>query len=103
VKDNVSSDVSTDELPAWVDLVQRIQKSGSIRSLPLTDQVIVPGAPDYDRIHALVRKALRPPMAKPTATPSPSATSSSSPRPSPTGSATPTADPRTAQDLAATC
>ena len=99
VKDNVSSDVSTDELPAWVDLVQRIQKGGSIRSLPLTDQVIVPAAPDYDKIHALVRKALRPPKA----TPSPPATSSGSPRPSPTGSATPTADPLKAQDLAATC
>ena len=44
VKNNVSIDIPRDELSAWVDLVLRIQKGGSIRSLPLTSNVDPPRA-----------------------------------------------------------
>ena len=45
VKTNVSIDIPRDELSAWVDLALRIQKGGSIRSLPLTADVVPPGQP----------------------------------------------------------
>ena len=45
VKDNVSIDIPRDELSAWVDLALRIQKGGSIRSLPLTANVVAPRQP----------------------------------------------------------
>ena len=44
------------ELPAWVDLALRIQEGGSIRSLPLTSNVVTPGNPDFDEIRALVQE-----------------------------------------------
>jgi LCP family protein required for cell wall assembly len=104
VKDNVSIDIPPDQLPAWVELVQRIQSRGSIRSLPLTNDVIDPADPDFDLIHTLVKRALRAPARStetPTAGPTPSGTSTRTrtPRPTPTSSL----DPLTAQDLAATC
>jgi LCP family protein required for cell wall assembly len=103
VKDNVSIDIPRDELSAWVDLVLRIQDGGSIRSLPLTSNVIHPANPDFDKIQALVKRSLKPKeAATPTASPSTSGSPSpdpSTPRPSP--SATP--DDADAQQLAATC
>ena len=45
IKNNVSIDIPASELPAWVDLVLRIQKGDSIRSLPLTSKVVEPGQP----------------------------------------------------------
>jgi LCP family protein required for cell wall assembly len=104
VKSNVSIDIPRSQLSAWVDLALRIQKGGSIRSLPLTANVIKPGNPDFARIRALVNKGLRqPPPSK--STPKPSA---ASPTPSPKGpSATPTPtatpDDSAAESLAATC
>ena len=107
VRDNVSVDIPTNELPAWVDLVERIQAGHSIRSLPLTNRVVDPANPDFGAIHALVRKALQPPPA--TASPTPSATG---PGPSATrtggpavSSPSPTVppDPTQALDLSATC
>ncbi len=106
VKDNVSVDIPPDQLPAWVELVQRVQEHGAIRSLPLTNDVIDPANPDFARIHTLVRRALKPPVT-PVATPSqipqpdasPSPTRTRSPKPTPTASL----DPSRAQSLAATC
>jgi len=100
VKDNVSIDIPPEELPAWVDLALRIQQGDSIRSLPLTSQVISPGNPDFATIRALVQKGLRPPPAsavgaRPTRTPS----SATSTKPGPT----PTPDDSTAAPLTATC
>ena len=105
VQDNVSVDLPADELPAWVDLVQRVQEGGSIRSLPLTDDVVTPGNPDYGKIRKLVRRALKPPPA-PSASPTPTESATNdgtrtSPSPSPTSTRSP--NPRVAQDLAATC
>ncbi len=102
VSDSVSSDVPTDELPAWVDLAKRIQDGGSIRSLPLTDEVVDPAHPDYQRIHRLVRTALEPP-ATPTPSPTATATATTTPTASPSTSATPTTDPLVAEDLSRTC
>ena len=101
VKNNVSIDIPRDELSAWVDLALRIQKGGSIRSLPLTSDVVHPARPDFAEIRALVKKALKPPKASPTtsASPTPSTSTKPSSRPSPT----PTPDASEAQSLTATC
>jgi polyisoprenyl-teichoic acid--peptidoglycan teichoic acid transferase len=104
VKSNVSIDIPRDELSAWVDLALRIQKGGSIRSLPLTGDVVRPGNPDFAKIRALVRKGLQQTAA------APSTSASSSPKPSTTSkpkpaTPTPTATPDDSQavSLAATC
>jgi LCP family protein required for cell wall assembly len=101
VKNNVSIDIPRDELSAWVDLALRIQKGGSIRSLPLTSDVVHPARPDFAKIRSLVKKGLQPPPAR-------SASASPSPKPSTTtkpGKPTPTATPDDSQavSLAATC
>lgn len=109
VQDNVSVDIPPDDLPDWVDLVQRVQSGGSIRSLPLTNDVVNPGNPDYGKIHRLVRKALTPPptpVPTPPGVPRPTETATdedgtTSPSPSPSTSRSP--NPSVAQDLAATC
>ena len=102
VKDNVSIDIPRDELSAWVDLALRIQKGGSIRSLPLTANVVRPGNPDFAKIRKLVKKGLEPPVAASvSASPSPSATTTTSGKPKPTPTATP--DDSKAESLTATC
>ncbi|HET8614137.1 MAG TPA: LCP family protein [Actinomycetales bacterium] len=81
-KHNISTDVRQQDLEAWVDLVERIQ-NGTIRSLPLTNQVISTVHPDFEAIHALVQDALHSsPAAAPTSTATattPSTTRTSSP------------------------
>ena len=76
----------------------------SIRSLPLTGDVVRPGNPDFAKIRALVRKGLQQTAA------APSTSASSSPKPSTTSkpkpaTPTPTATPDDSQavSLAATC
>ena len=103
VKDNVSVDVPSSQLPAWVDLVLRIQKGDSIRSLPLTSKVINPVRPDFDEIQALVERSLTP--KEPTPTESTPTGPSTSPTESPTGDPSPTSTPddSEAEDLSATC
>lgn len=63
--DNMSVDISQDQLPAWADLVTRVQ-GGTIRSLPFTIKNTDVVNPDYASIRAQVRKALQPPKVKPT-------------------------------------
>jgi LCP family protein required for cell wall assembly len=108
VKNNVSIDIPREQLSAWVDLALRIQKGGSIRSLPLTSNVVEPGNPDFAKIRALVKKGLKQPASgeSPSASPSPSST----PTPTPTRtkapstpSPTPTPDDSKAESLSATC
>jgi hypothetical protein len=102
VKNNVSIDIPRDELSAWVDLALRIQKGGSIRSLPLTADVVRPGNPDFAKIRALVNKGLQAPAAAPSTSASPTPTPSTSKKPAkPTPTATP--DDSQAVSLAATC
>jgi LCP family protein required for cell wall assembly len=83
-KNNIQADISQGELPAFVELVQRMQR-GSITSLALTDKNTNVGNPDYDKIHALVQAAVATPrpVAKKPATPRPS-----TPMPTPRSSAT---------------
>jgi LCP family protein required for cell wall assembly len=109
VQDSVSVDIPADELPDWVDLVQRVQSGGSIRSLPLTNDVVNPGNPDYKKIRKLVRRALKPPptpVSTPTDVPRPTETATDgdrTPSPSPSPSKSRRSNPSVAQDLAATC
>jgi polyisoprenyl-teichoic acid--peptidoglycan teichoic acid transferase len=102
VKDNVNVDIPSSQLPAWVDLVLRIQEGNSIRSLPLTSNVVSPARPDFDEIHALVQRSLTPKA--PTATPAPT-TSTEAPTTLPTSSPSPSATPddADAEQLSATC
>jgi LCP family protein required for cell wall assembly len=73
-KHNLSTGIPQRDLQAWVTLSQRIQ-GASVRSLPFTDQVVTDRTdPDYQQIHDLVAKALKPP-AKAKASSTPSSTS----------------------------
>ena len=105
VKNNVSIDIPRDELSAWVDLALRIQKGGSIRSLPLTANVVRPGNPDFAKIRALVKKGLKQPSARPatSASPSPTPTPTRTKKSSSTPTPTATPDDSAAESLAATC
>jgi LCP family protein required for cell wall assembly len=102
-KNNLSTGIPQRELEAWVDLSQRV-KNGSVRSLPFTDQVITNRAdPDYDEIHELVQKALRP-VVKATPAPVPSTGSSATPTVKPTKKPAKTViDPLKAQDVNEVC
>ncbi len=103
VRSNVSVDIPTAQLRAWVELVQRIQAAHSIRSLPLTSDVINPADPDFAAIRRLVQSALTPPTPGPTASADGSGSPSPSATPTGTAPASPTPDPSQALDLAATC
>lgn len=89
--DNISVDIPQEDLPAWAELVQRVQ-DGQIKSLPFTTQNIDVTDPAYASIRLLVYRALHPP---PPATPSspadgsgpqtgPEPTSPSTTKPAPT-------------------
>src|SRR3954447_993001 len=81
-KDNLSTDISLQDLDAWVTLALRV-KQARVRSLTFTDDVIDTAHPDFAAVHSLVRKALRAPSAQqpPAPTPAPLPTRSSAPRP----------------------
>jgi len=108
VRNNVSIDIPPAQLPAWVDLALRIQRGGSIRSLPLTSNVVRPANPDFEKIRALVAKGLNPPHSTSAAS-SPSPPTSASPTPTKKAtsgsSPSPTTSPDDSQavDLSATC
>ncbi len=90
LKHNLSTDITQDELAAWVELVSRIQH-GTIRSLPITDKVVTVGNPDYAKIHSLVKDALSAKKAR-------ASTSQVAAAPS-SGGATPSAAPTAADTL----
>lgn len=99
LEDNVRIDIPQQDLDEWATLVLRIQKGGSIKSLPLTNENINVNDPDYAKIHAMVDKAIDPP--KPT-TKKPAPTKpSSSPAPTPSPSSTTETD--TVSDITTTC
>jgi polyisoprenyl-teichoic acid--peptidoglycan teichoic acid transferase len=104
LKNNLTTGISTKDLPAWVELSQRV-KNSKVTSLPFTDDVISRQNPDFPQIHKLVRKAIAAPV-KPTVkrTPNASVSPSVAPRSKVAGKATKRAlNPRKAQDLAAVC
>ncbi|GAA2156773.1 LytR family transcriptional attenuator [Humibacillus xanthopallidus] len=85
LKQRIYTDIEAQDLPAFVELVERVQKS-KITSVALTStQGVYSGNPDYDLIRKLVKKAIAAP--KPAATPS---TTPSTPKPSSTKTKTPT-------------
>lgn len=101
LEDNVRVDIPEQDLDAWAELVLRIQDGGSIKSLPLTNEVIDVVDPDYMKIHQMVADAINPP--EPTSEPS-TATPSTPSTPTPSG--TPSSSestPAGASDLSATC
>lgn len=57
--ENISVDIAPEELPAWADLVQRVQR-GSIQSLPFTQDNTVVWDPDFAWIRLTVHQALHP-------------------------------------------
>ncbi|MHA3835541.1 LCP family protein [Terrabacter sp. AAH1] len=92
LQSNIYTDIPGQNLPAFVTLVERVQKS-NIATLGLTQNVgIKPWDPDLDLIRRLVKKAISPPAAKPRPT-STAGTAPSSPtrtqRPTPSPSTTP--------------
>ncbi|WP_377639905.1 LCP family protein [Oryzobacter terrae] len=104
VRDNVRVSIPQSELQAWVELVIRIQKGDSIRSLPVTSKVVRPASPDFEKIRALVDTAVRAPQASPSSSPSTSPSSSPSPSDTPSSTASPSipADD-SAAPISATC
>lgn len=105
-QDNIQIDVPMSHLPAWADLASRIQRKGTIRSLPFTGNLISLNNPDYLKIHAMVQAALDPTTTTlPTATPS-SSTSTSTPTrstrtPTSTSSINPSGIPTPSQSTSA--
>ena len=67
-RENIYTDIPAANLAAFVELVERIQKSGKFVSVGIDpSHGINPGNPDYEQIRALVTKAITPPEPKPTA------------------------------------
>ncbi|HKX68957.1 MAG TPA: LCP family protein [Intrasporangium sp.] len=95
-RENIYTDIPAANLPAFVELVERIQKSGKFVSVGIDpSHGIHPGNPDYEQIRALVAKAITPPEPKPSgpsAEPGPSEPESPS---SPTRTPTPSPDTTT--------
>ena len=110
VADNLRVDIPAGDLPAWAQLVLRM-KDGRLQSLPVTNQVVDVGDPDFAAIRELVQEAIEtPPPASPTASPSTPATPGSTSTPTDGPGGTPTTGPTSTEeptdtlaDLAATC
>ncbi|MGV1008067.1 MAG: LCP family protein [Dermatophilaceae bacterium] len=102
---NIVTDIPATDLPAWVDLVDRV-KNAQIHSLTFTASNVSVTHPDFAKIRALVRQSIAASLAPEasTTTAAPSATTASpttkpgstksgaSRTPSPTTSATPSSD-----------
>ena len=86
-KDNVSTDLQVSQLPAWVDLIQRVQK-GSITSLTFSLNNLSPANPDFAKIRRMVQDAIASPAAA--ASPSPTTSTGSSGSTSTTPTTAPT-------------
>ena len=100
-KENIATDIPVAQLPAWVDLVQRIQK-GSITSLTFTSDNISPANPNYAKMRQMVQAAIESPGATTPAAPStttkataPSA-SKTTPKPTKSTTSSPTTTPTVA-------
>lgn len=91
--DNITADISQEELPAWAELVQKVQ-DGTIESLPFTIENTNVGNPNYTKIQAMVEKAINPPPPQPASTSAPKETSIIKPTEDPADS-TPTEDEAT--------
>jgi LCP family protein required for cell wall assembly len=101
IQKDMSTSIPLDDLGSWVTLALRI-KSAHVRSLPFTDAVISTGNPDFDKIHALVQKAVQPPAATRNPSPAPSRTTTKKPGSS-TTTTKPQQDPGKAVDVKDVC
>ncbi len=107
VQDNVYTDIPSEHLPAWAELVTIMQK-GTIRSLSFSNQLINVSQPDFPHIRDMVQAAIASqplptptftdgsptppafrPSPSPTQTPAPASTSAPSSGPATGGTATP--------------
>ena len=87
-KDNIYTDIPASSLPAFVDLVERVQRA-TITSVALTQaQGVRSGDPDYALVRTLVAKAI---AAPPTSTPRPTGTHPPKPAQTAQAPSTPTA------------
>lgn len=101
--DNITADISREELPAWAELVMRVQ-DGSIQSLPFTVENTNIADPDYVAIRRKVQNAIDPPP--PTtepATPTPPAAAETTSSPSTTPTTPTTPPPDQLEDVGAVC
>jgi LCP family protein required for cell wall assembly len=100
-KNNIATDIPRADLPAWVTLVERMQK-GQITSLPFTSSVVNTSHPDFVKIQSLVQKAIRASQRTTTAA---TTTATGSPTSPSTGKSTPTPSTSTSrsQDVSAVC
>jgi polyisoprenyl-teichoic acid--peptidoglycan teichoic acid transferase len=76
-KSNIATNIPQQDLPAWVTLIERMQK-GTITSLPFTSAVVNTSDPDFPHIQALVAKAIRASSKPVTATSTTTSTASGS-------------------------
>jgi hypothetical protein len=95
LRENIYTDIPGENLPAYVELVERVQKA-KIGSVALTQkQGIDAGDPDYELIRTLVQKGINPPVATPKPKPTTSGTAPAPTRtktPAPTTTTTKAAD-----------
>ncbi len=92
-KHNIYTDIAGPHLPAFVELLERVQKS-RMTSLPLTpDHKIFAGSPDYELVKELIQKAIQPPAPKPASTATAPSSPTTKPTTKPAGTGTPTATP----------
>lgn len=87
LRENIYTDIPGENLPAYVELVERVQKAkiGSVALTPKQD--VHAGDPDYDLIRSLVDKAINPPVVTPKPAPTSTETGTA---PAPTRTKTPT-------------
>ncbi|HHU09130.1 MAG TPA: LytR family transcriptional regulator [Intrasporangiaceae bacterium] len=107
VADNVRIDIPAADLDAWADLVLRM-KDGRLQSLPITNQVVNVGHPDFGKVRDLVQDAIRAQESgsgDPDPSRSPTSTPSGDPTDQPTDVPTdePTVPDDSLADLGATC
>lgn len=63
LKNNIYTDIPAEDLPAYVELVNRVQR-GAVQGVGLTPaEGINPGRPDYTKVRAIIKKAIAPPVA----------------------------------------
>ncbi len=87
-KDNIYTDIAAQNLPAFVDLVERVQKA-KITSVALTStEGVFSSDPDYSLVRSIIKKAIAPPKPKPASTSTGTSTSTPTKTKTPTASST---------------
>lgn len=91
-RDHVYTDVPSEHLPAWAELVTRMQE-GKIRSLPFTNSIVRVTDPDYAHIRQVVQQAISPNPVEGKPTPPPPSATPGAPATTTSPSATPSGSP----------